>query len=455
MYLKCKGIALNRHSFLLLFTISCNAELYLHSKITDFMQLKNFVKQSFNIDLPSHFSIKELLITADDKAHLEKKLFSPKAAPKKVMSQPINNRVFDLNYLHLSPDVKAKITDFWQSNVQQASGGKVMVFHEERNKIIVRGTHEEILLFENYLKHLDRQPKRVKLDFVIFASEKDYIWAFGINWSGIYNRLTSIIQQNIDFCFVGLGGATTDIPVPTEPAFPNNSNLFVNPDTLAVNVFTPAFQQKFAIDTDPISGNITQGVTLPVVLGGPDLNLRRLNAIIYGDDQIIDQRNIARPTVTVSDNEIAKILVGQSIPLYVQIIDKGASLDSAINNYSELTYNDIGTSVQVKPKVVGNTIEIEFFIEFSEIISGSVDTAPDGLLPNPPTLKIIKLNEKICVEDGKTLILMSFKNDKIEEDRNSIPYIERIPIIRNLFAALGKKSAAQVRTILVTPRILE
>lgn len=372
------------------------------------------------------------------------------AAPTNSAPIPVNapdeyiQHIKDLKHSHISDEFIKKLETIWGGYSQKDSKSLIHT-DKHSNKVLIRGKKSDVQQFANYLDSIDVPKLRVKIDVMLVLTDKSYGLNWGVNWSGIYNRLNSIVANKKDFGFVGLGGTLTDFPTPTQPINATDGNLYVNPRNLAVNLFTNAFQT--ALDTFAI---------LPIVFGGPDLNLRRLNLILNASEQENKSKILAKPSVTVTNNEIAKILVGQSVPIYTAVTE---SVQSTVRQLSQLNYKEIGISLQVLPSVSKDrkTVSMDLFLEATEIISGEFKYDPTtGIAPNPPTLLILKIKDNVVIENGQTMVIGGLLTQRKHETINALPYLSKIPILGDLlFKASNRAFSESEDFIFITPTILE
>src|SRR5205085_2187969 len=143
---------------------------------------------------------------------------------------------------------------------------------------------------------------------------------------------------------------------------------------------------------------------LPFVFGGPDLNLRRLNLVLNAAEREEKAKIIARPSLLVTNNQTAKMLIGQSLPLYTTVQDV---IQAAVRTLSALNYKDVGISIQVQPTVSKDKkrVALDIYIEVSEVISGSTHTNGQGVAPNPPVLLLFKVKNNVLLENGQTTVI--------------------------------------------------
>ena len=198
---------------------------------------------------------------------------------------------------------------------------------------------------------------------------------------------------------------------------------------------------------------------IPFVFGGPDLNLSRLNLLLNANELENRIHITSRPSIITNDDQVAKLLIGTSLPFYSTIEQSiplvGAADD--VKNLSTLFFRDVGVSIQIKPKVQTGKkqIALDFFLEFSKISSGSTFVTSDAVILEPPTIITVKLKDNVVLENGQTTVIGGLSQLTLKEDVNKAPYISKIPILGKLFAASGQQKKYNDDFIFITSTIIE
>lgn len=354
-------------------------------------------------------------------------------------------KVVEINHSPMDKEFEAKVEAAWKNIIGADKNSHILINPETKN-IFLRGESQVVDEFTNFLQAMDQPIPRVKIDVMMVLTDANYGLDLGINWSGIYNRLSSIRAQNKNFGFVGIGGALTDYPTPTEPINTQDGNLYVDPLNFAINLFNSAVNTV---------GNLTSGiVTLPLVFGGPDLNLKRLNLLLNASELESKTKILAKPSVLVTNNQVAKILIGQSLPIYTAVQDVS---QGSVRTLNKLTYKDIGISMQVLPTVSldRKTIALDIFIETSEIISGSNTYNEQGINQNPPVLLILKIKNNVVLENGQTTVIGGLITKRSKETETRVPWLSKLPVVGPLFVAKNNTWDDSEDLIFITPSIVE
>lgn len=365
----------------------------------------------------------------------------------------ITFKIFDINYATMNDKFKDLIEKVWNTIVSDKKYISSITLDSERKKIFIHGCSKNIDEFTKFLKNIDKPVTQIRIDAIIVFAQKNFNFDFGINWSGIYNRQCSIQLNKTPFGFSGVGGRLDDFPEPTKSIDERHGDLYVNPENFAINLFTRAFKTPQLSDHAHIHNNTF--IKIPFVFGGPDLNLRRLNLLLNAAESESKVKIVSRPSIMTSDNEVAKILIGAAIPIQATAVD---ILAVAVQNITSINYKDIGIALEVHPVVSPDkqTIKLEIFIEESEVVSGTTFTNERGIMTNPPVIDIIKIHNKVSLQNGQTVVIGGLASCDERNGKNKVPFLHRIPFIGKWFFTADSEFKKEFEQfIFITPTIID
>jgi general secretion pathway protein D len=240
---------------------------------------------------------------------------------------------------------------------------------------------------------LDTRRAQVVIESLIVEVTADKAAEFGIQWQalgGIDNSSTSVIGGT-NF---GVGG-----------------NNIIN---AAQNI-----------------GSLGQGLNLGVVRGrinipgiGEVLNLAFLARALATS---ADANILSTPTIQTLDNEEAKFLVGQNIPLITgSFASTGGA--GAVNPFQTFERRDIGLQLRVKPQISeGGVVRLAIYQELSSI-QNTLTAAQGGIITNKRSFE-----SSVLVEDGNIVVLGGLIEDRVDNSKSSVPVLGDIPFVGGLF----------------------
>lgn len=355
-----------------------------------------------------------------------------------------------------SEDLKKRLETIWLA-ITQKNPNSIMNLDVDTRSITVRGTKAQIKEFKEFIKSVNHQKERIKIDMIFILKDKLFGFEFGLNWSGIYNRQQSITQQGKPFGFTGIGGTLLDYPTPTEPVVGPDGrtygNLYVNPNNFSVNLFNTALDAASNVIYNVVNSAATF-LQLPIVFGGKDLNKQRLNLILNAAEEEKTLKIVARPTILATNNQIGKLLVGTALPIYTTVQDV---VQSNIRTLNQLTYKEVGISAQILPTISQNrkNISLDIYCELSDVLSGTTVVNATGVNQNPPVLRTVKLKNHIVLDDGQTAIIGGLLRTDEQSVTLKVPKFADLPLIGRFFRSNSNNKGEEEIFIFITPTIIE
>lgn len=179
-------------------------------------------------------------------------------------------------------------------------------------------------------------------------------------------------------------------------------------------------------------GSLGQGLNLGVVRGrvnipgiGEVLNLAFLARALATH---ADANILSTPTIQTLDNEEAKFLVGQNIPLITGAFAQGAGAGAGVNPFQTFERRDIGLQLRVKPQISeGGVVRLAIYQELSSI-QNTLTAAQGGIITNKRSFE-----SSVLVEDGNIVVLGGLIEDRTDNSRSQVPLLGDIPVVGGLF----------------------
>ncbi len=154
---------------------------------------------------------------------------------------------------------------------------------------------------------------------------------------------------------------------------------------------------------------------------------------------------ISSPHITVSDNQTAKIQVGDRVPTISQV----QSASNVTGVIESVQYIETGVLLSVTPRVNSGGLVT---MEINQEVSNASQTTTSTI--NSPTIQRRTAESTVTVQSGETLVLAGLINENKSKSTDGVPLLSKIPLLGGLF---GKQSYKDNRTeliILITPRVL-
>lgn len=155
---------------------------------------------------------------------------------------------------------------------------------------------------------------------------------------------------------------------------------------------------------------------------------------------------ISSPHIMVTDNQTAKIQVGDRVPITSQT---QSVLGSATGLIASIQYIDTGILLTVTPRInAGGQVTMDIN---QEVSAASITTTSSI---NSPTISKRGVKTTVVVKSGETMVLGGLITDNKTIASSGLPYLSKIPFIGGLF---GVQTFSENRTelvLLITPRLV-
>lgn len=256
------------------------------------------------------------------------------------------------------------------------------IFIDERlNMVVMRDTPEIVRIAEKLVQANDMADPEVMLDIEVLEVSRSRLQELGI----IYPNQLAVIGANAGLTLAALRNVTsTNVGVRSNPA---------------------------------INFNKTTG----------DVNL------------------LSNPRIRVKNNEKAKILVGDKVPIITTT--STANVGVAEN----VTYVDVGLKLDVEPRInLDNYVNIKVGLEVSSLGEKTITRNGAEVF----TIGTRNANTVLRLKDGETQILAGLILDDERKSSARLPGFGDIPILGRLFSNQADKKSKTEIVLAITPRIL-
>ncbi|MGF1446728.1 MAG: type II secretion system secretin GspD [Pikeienuella sp.] len=257
---------------------------------------------------------------------------------------------------------------------------------ESTNAIVALATTAGSQSVETALARLDTQPLQVMIEATLVEVQLNDALEFGVRW------------------------------------FLNSGNFAFNFTDVAAGAF----------------GNVFPGFNAAFRTGDIGVTLSAL-------DEVTDVRILSSPTLMVLDNRIARLQVGDQVPVSVRSSSSTDDLDAPI--VSETEFRDTGVILEIRPTVnAGGLVVLEIVQEVSAV-SG------EGTGGNP-TIATRVVQSSVAVQSGETIALAGLIEEQQESGRDGIPGLSRIPVVGSLFGTESESFQRSELLVLIRPIVV-
>lgn len=192
---------------------------------------------------------------------------------------------------------------------------------------------------------------------------------------------------------------------------------------------------------------IPGGLSLGILNGNPvNGRMPTLGVLASALQDSGDGNVLSTPNLMTLDNEEAKIMVGQNIPI---ITGSQASSGANANPFVSIERKDVGIKLRVRPQVSeGGSITLTVYQEVSSI-DKSVLTDGAGL-----ATKTRSIDSKVLVDDGQIIVLGGLIEDRVTVKRSQVPLLGDIPYLGAFFRYEDRKAEKVNLMVFLRPVVL-
>jgi general secretion pathway protein D len=214
--------------------------------------------------------------------------------------------------------------------------------------------------------------------------------------------------------------------------------------------FTPRGGGSNIIDVAVNPGTVGQGLALGVMKGTvtiPGLGtITNLAFLARALETQIGANILSTPTLLTLDNEEARIIVGQNIPLVTgSYATTGGS--NTVTPFQTFERKDVGIMLKVKPQITeGGTIRLVLYQEVSRIDDV---TTQGGVI-----LSKRALESTVVVDDTQIIVLGGLIEDRLTDGSDKVPLFGDIPIAGALFRYDARRRQKTNLMIFIKPTVL-
>jgi general secretion pathway protein D len=158
-------------------------------------------------------------------------------------------------------------------------------------------------------------------------------------------------------------------------------------------------------------------------------------------------RIISTPRLLVLDNRVARLQVGDVVPIVTQ--SAVSTLTNAPLTVNSVQYRDTGIVLEVTPRVNSSGFVT---IEISQSVSDVVRTTTSNI--DSPTIRQRRIVSSIGVRSGSTIVLGGLIREDEGRSSSGIPYLHDLPWIGGLFGGRDNTAGRTELIVLLTPRVI-
>ncbi len=159
---------------------------------------------------------------------------------------------------------------------------------------------------------------------------------------------------------------------------------------------------------------------------------------------------ISSPNLMVLDNQTARLVVGDQIPVTVQNVTNGFTTDDAEPViFNSIEFRDTGVIFEVTPRISSDgAVTLDIIQEVSTVRATSSPTLT-------PTISQRRIDSSVVAQSGQTIVLGGLFSDRETRSRSGLPILSRAPLFGGLFSNTTQNDERTELVVLIQPRIVK
>ena len=299
------------------------------------------------------------------------------------------------------------------------STGGIIQADPNTNSLIITATEPVYKDLLKVIEQLDRRRAQVYIESMIVELTAANAAELGVQWQALNGSNTAYAGTNFN-----------------GPASSGNTNIFGSSATI-----------------NSVLGAAAVGAAVPAL--GLGLNIGSItnfgnnlafSSLLRAVSTISGANVLSTPNLMTLDNEEARIIVGQNIPIVTGSYAQTGST-ATVTPFQTYTRQDVGLTLRVRPQVSENgTVKLQIFQEVSSIQDVSSTT---GIILNKRNVE-----SNVIVEDGQIIVLGGLIGDNYTDGSSKIPLLGDIPLIGGLFRYDNKSRTRTNLMVFIRPSVL-
>ena len=299
------------------------------------------------------------------------------------------------------------------------STGGIIQADPNTNSLIITATEPVYKDLLKVIEQLDRRRAQVYIESMIVELTAANAAELGVQWQALNGSNTAYAGTNFN-----------------GPASSGNTNIFGSSATI-----------------NSVLGAAAVGAAVPAL--GLGLNIGSItnfgnnlafSSLLRAVSTISGANVLSTPNLMTLDNEEARIIVGQNIPIVTGSYAQTGST-ATVTPFQTYTRQDVGLTLRVRPQVSENgTVKLQIFQEVSSIQDVSSTT---GIILNKRNVE-----SNVIVEDGQIIVLGGLIGDNYTDGSSKIPLLGDLPLIGGLFRYDNKSRTRTNLMVFIRPSVL-
>ena len=298
--------------------------------------------------------------------------------------------------------------------------GGIIQAEPATNSIIITASEPLYRNLRHVIDQLDKRRGQVYIESIIVEVSSTNAAELGIQWQG----LIGAGNQN-----TGFGGTNFGVGGNNIINLSQSAGAILNPSTATAATVQP-----------------NQGLNLGLLTKFNGVTA--MSALVSALATTTGTNILSTPNLITLDNEEARIVVGQNIPVQTGSYATTGGV-ATVNPFTTYNRQDVGLILRVRPQISENAIvKMQIYQEVSSVVAATANAS------SGPTLNKRDIETNVIVDDGQILVLGGLIDNQYTDSTSGIPYLSQIPIIGALFRSDSNTRTKTNLLVFLRPYIL-
>lgn len=203
-----------------------------------------------------------------------------------------------------------------------------------------------------------------------------------------------------------------------------------------------------------VAGNLSaagNGLNIGILNGKVDIpglgTVANLGLLAQALESRVNANILSKPNILTLDNEEAKIVIGQNVPIVTgQYAQTGGA--PSVTPFQTIDRQDVGLMLKVKPQISeGNTIKLVIHQEVSSIANATIS---GGITTNKRSI-----DTSVLVDDGSIIVLGGLIEDRVSDTVSKVPFLGDLPGVGSLFRTVGRGHSKTNLMVFLRPYVMK
>jgi general secretion pathway protein D len=336
--------------------------------------------------------------------------------------QAISSPVLGGNNLgQLGGGPSAAATTALTSSSAPSTGGLIQA-DPTTNSLIITASEPVYKNLLRVVQQLDRRRAQIYIESMIVELTSANAAELGVQWQGI-------LGSNNGFAGTNFNG----------PASSGTTNIIGS--SVALN----GVLGSNATGTTTAAAGAALGLGLnigTIAQFGSNLGL---STLLRAVSNVSGTRVLSTPNLMTLDNEEARIVVGQNIPILTGAYSQTGST-ATVTPFQTYSRQDVGITLRVRPQISEDgTVKLQIFQEVSSV----QENTTSGIILNKRNIE-----SNVIVDDGQVIVLGGLIGDNYTNGSSKIPLLGDIPFIGSLFRYDNKSREKTNLMVFIRPYVI-